>query len=69
MRGMELALMPKQRLGEIPANQSHPRFEVFVSGKPGWYIFAPMPEPGISGTLHIPIKGSNLKRGWKRQLV
>jgi len=66
---MEQRLMIKQRLGEIPANATHPRMEVFTSGLPGWYIFAPMPAPGISGTIHIPIQGSRLKPGWKRKLV
>ena len=66
---MEQRLMVKQRLGEIPANATHPRMEVFTSALPGWYIFAPMPAPGISGTIHIPIQGNRLKPGWKEELV
>jgi len=66
---MDMHYMIKQRLGEIPANKTHPRMEVFASGVPGWYIFAPMPAPGISGTLHFPYHGSQLKPGWKRLLV
>jgi hypothetical protein len=60
--------MVKGRLGEIPANKNHPRLEVFTSGVPGWYIFAPMVAPGISGTIHIPVRGTDLKPGWKRLL-
>jgi hypothetical protein len=66
---MEQRLMVKQRLGEIPANATHPRMEVFTSALPGWYIFAPMSAPGISGTIHIPIQGSRLKPGWKEELA
>jgi len=66
---MEPRLMVKQRLGEIPASGARPRMEVFTSGMPGWYIFAPMAGPGISGTLHIPIEGKRLKTGWKKELV
>ena len=66
---MEQRLMVKQRLGEIPANKTHPRMEVFTSGVPGWYIFAPMSAPGISGTIHIPIQGNRLRLGWKDELV
>jgi len=65
---MDNHLMVKQRLGEIPATDKHGRLEVFTSGVPGWYIFAPMVGRGISGTIHIPVKGSNLKPGWKRLL-
>ncbi|MDD5038679.1 MAG: hypothetical protein PHN78_05120 [Dehalococcoidales bacterium] len=61
-------LMVKQRLGEIPANDTPPRLEVFTSAVPGWYIFAPMAAPGISGTNHFPVKGSSLKRGWQKLL-
>ena len=60
--------MIKQRMGEIPANKTHPRLEVFTSGALGWYVFAPMVSPGILGTIHIPVKGSNLKPGWKKSL-
>jgi len=67
--GYDLRMMIKQRLGEIPANAKHPRMEVFTSEKPGWYIFAPMVAPGISGTLHIPIQGNRLKPGWKKLLI
>jgi hypothetical protein len=66
---MDQRLMIKQRLGEIPANSTHPRLEVFVSGVPGWYIFAPMTPDGFSGTIHIPVKGTDLKPGWRKQLV
>ena len=66
---MEQRLMVKQRVGEIPANASHPRMEVFASGVSGWYIFAPMQAPGISGTIHFPVQGKDLVRGWKRLLV
>jgi len=66
---MERRLMVKQRLGEIPASGARPRMEVFASGVSGWYIFAPMQSPGISGTLHIPIQGKRLKPGWKRLLI
>lgn len=66
---MDQRLMVKQRLGEIPASDKHPRMEVFTSGEPGWYIFAPMVAPGISGTLHIPIQGDRLKPGWKKLLI
>jgi len=65
---MDRHLMVKQRLGEIPATKKHPRLEVFTSGVPGWYIFAPMVAPSISGTLHHPVKGSDLKPGWKKLL-
>ena len=65
---MERRLMIKQRLGEIPADRTHPRLEVFTSGVPGWYIFAPMVAPGISGTFHIPMEGKRLKPGWKNLL-
>ena len=30
---MDRHLMVKQRLGEIPANKTHPRLEVFTSGR------------------------------------
>jgi len=66
---MNRRLMVKQRLGEIPATETRPRFEVFTSAEPGWYIFAPMPAPGISGTIHIPVHGRDLKPGWKRLLT
>ncbi len=62
-------MMVKQRLGEIPATDKHGRFEVFTTGRPGWYLFCPMPAPGISGTLQFPVKGSDLKPGWKKLLV
>ena len=68
---MERRLMIKQRMGEIPANKTHPRLEVFTSGMPSWYIFAPMQEIGgthLSGTIHIPVEGKRLKRGWKQLL-
>ena len=65
---MDQRLMIKQRLGELPANATHPRLEVFTSGVPGWYVFAPMVAPGISGTLHFPVKGSTLKPGWSNLL-
>jgi len=65
---MDQRLMIKQRLGEIPANATHPRMEVFTSGEPGWYIFAPVPAPGISGTIHIPVHGKDLKPGWRKLL-
>ena len=58
----------KQRLGEIPANKTHPRLEVFTSEVPGWYVFAPMVAPGISGTIQFPVKGDDLKTGWQQQL-
>ena len=63
----------KQRMGEIPATAKHPRLEVFTSGKPGCYVFCPMVsggigKPSISGTIHIPVQGKDLKRGWKRLL-
>jgi len=61
-------LMIKQRLGEIPANKTPPRLEVFTSGVLGWYVFAPMVAPGISGTIQFPVKGSDLKTGWQQQL-
>ncbi len=61
-------LMIKQRLGEIPANKTHGRLEVITSAVPGWYVFAPMAGPGISGTIHFPVKGTDLKRGWRRLL-
>lgn len=66
---MDSRYMVKQRLGEIPANNSHPRMEVFTSGLPGWYIFAPMQAPGISGTLHFAYNGKDLKPRWKHLLV
>ena len=66
---MEKRLMVKQRMGEIPATAKHPRLEVFTSGVPGWYIFSPMEGPGISSTVHFPVKGTNLKRGWRRLLT
>ena len=65
---MDRRLMVKQRMGEIPATEKHARMEVFTSGVPGWYIFAPMIAPGISGTIHFPVKGSTLKPGWKELL-
>ena len=65
---MDQRLMIKQRLGEIPANKTHHRLEVFTSGVPGWYVFAPMVAPGISGTIHFPVKGSALKPGWQKLL-
>ena len=68
MNSMNRHLMIKQRLGEIPATKKHARFEVFTSGEPGWYVFAPMVSPGISGTIHFPVKGSDLKRGWQKLL-
>ena len=61
-------LMIKQRLREIPANKTHPRHEVFTSGMQGWYVFAPMVASGISGTIHFPVKGSDLKDGWQKNL-
>lgn len=61
-------LMIKQRLGEIPANKTRCRMEVFTSGVTGWYIFAPMEVPGISGAIQFPVKGTDLKRGWRRLL-
>ncbi len=61
-------LMIKQRLGEIPANKTHPRLEVFTSGAPGWYVFAPMVAPGISGIIQFPVKDSDLKDGWQKNL-
>lgn len=61
-------LMIKQRMGELPANKTHPRLEVFTSGEPGWYVFAPMVAPGISGTIQFPVEGKRLKQGWKRLL-
>jgi hypothetical protein len=61
-------LMIKQHLGEIPANKTHPRLEVFTSGVPDWYVFAPMVAPGISGTIQFPVKGSDLKTGWQTLL-
>ncbi len=61
-------LMIKQRLGEIPANKTHPKLEVFTSGVPGWYVFAPMVAPGISGAIQFPVKGSDLKPGWHKLL-
>ena len=61
-------LMIKQRLGEIPANKTHPRLVVFTSGVPGWYVFAPMVAPGISGTIQFPVKVSELKTGWQKLL-
>ena len=61
-------LMIKQRLGEIPANKTHPRLEVFTSGVPGWYVFAPMVAPSISGTIQFPVKGSDLETGWHQLL-
>lgn len=66
---MDQRYMVKQRLGEIPETDKHSRFEVFTSGIPGWYIFAPMSAPGISGTLHFAYHGRDLKQGWKRLLV
>ena len=66
---MDSRYMVKQRLGEIPANNSHPRMEVFTSGQPSWYIFAPMQAPGISGTLQFAYHGKDLKPGWKHLLV
>ena len=65
---MDNRFMIKQRLGEIPANETHPRLEVFTSGVPGWYVFAPMVAPGISGTIHFSVKGSALKPGWQKLL-
>jgi hypothetical protein len=67
--GLDKRLMVKQRLGEIPATGKHARFEVFTSAVPGWYIFAPMPAPGISGTIQFPVHGSRLKPGWKKLLT
>ena len=66
---MDRRLMVKQRLGEIPATEKHPRFEVFTSAEPGWYIFAPMPAPCISGTLHFAVQGKRLRPGWKNLLI
>ena len=66
---MDRKLMVKRKLGEIPEANGRPRLEVFESGEPGWYIFAPMQSPGVSGTIHIPVRGKDLVRGWKRQLV
>ena len=65
---MDRHLMIKERLGEIPANKTHPRHEVFTSGMQGWYVFAPMVASGISGTIHFPVKGSDLKDGWQKNL-
>ena len=53
---LDKRLMVKQRLGEIPATGKHARFEVFTSAVPGWYIFAPMPAPGVSGTIQFRLK-------------
>ena len=61
--------MIKQRLGEIPTSGKHPRFEVFTSAEPGWYVFAPMPAPAVSGTLHFPVQGKQLRPGWKKLLT
>jgi len=61
----------KQRMGEIPGTAKHPRFEVFTTGLPGWYLFCPMLVIGnvhFSGTIQIPVEGKRLKRGWKRLL-
>ena len=66
---MDRRLMVKQRMGEIPATSKHPRLEVFVSGEEGWYVFAPMFAPYISGTIQFPVKASDLKRGWKKLLT
>ena len=66
---MAQEMMIKQRLGEMPATDKHPRFEVFTTGKLGWYLFCPMIALGISGTLQIPVEGKRLKRGWKRLLI
>jgi len=66
---LDKRLMAKQRLGEIPATDKHARFEVFTSAVPGWYIFAPMPAPGISGTIQFPVQGFRLKPGWRKLLT
>ena len=66
---MDQRLMVKQHLGEIQPTDKHGRFEVFTSGEPGWYIFAPMPAPGISGTIQSPVEGKRLKPGWRELLV
>ena len=68
---MDQRMMVKQRMGEIPANEKHPRFEVFTTGMPGWYLFCPMQSIGnlnISGTIQIPVQGRDLVRGWRRLL-
>ncbi len=67
--GYRPEMMVKGRMGEIPATNKHPRFEVFTTGRPGWYLFCPMPAPGISGTLQFPVEGKSLKTGWKKLLV
>ena len=67
--GYDRRVMVKQRLGEIPANDTHPRLAVYTSGEDGWYVFRPMDQNGCEGTLDIPVKGSDLKPGWRRRLT
>ncbi len=66
---LDKRLMARQRLGEIPATGEHARFEVFTSAVSGWYIFAPMSAPGISGTIQFPVLGLRLKPGWRKLLT
>ena len=68
-QGFDNRLMVKQRMGELPPGKDRRnRLAVYTSGVPSWYIFVPMPQPGVESTIHIPVHGSRLKRGWKKQL-
>jgi hypothetical protein len=70
---MAREMMIKQRIGEIPETDGHPRLEIFESGDPQYVVVAPMQKVShnlhVSGALHIPVKKSNMKRGWRKDIV
>jgi hypothetical protein len=61
-----MAMMPKQRLGQITVRGVE--FEVFATGDPQWLLFCPMMPTGDSSTIHIPVRRSDLKPGWRKGL-